>query len=470
MQEYTSVSEFLESTDFKKLYKKRLVDSKIHSLLNKFGAVEIAGPKWCGKTWTASYFAKSVDSLAQSDIYQLAQTDANLVLEGARPHLIDEWQLIPQIWDSVRMRIDANANMAGQFLLTGSAFPKNLEQIHHSGTGRIAHVSMYPMALSEFYDTCGGISLKSLFDGKFKPMRKNTTLEDIAHWCCLGGWPSLLSRESSIAFSKKGDEHHAQSSVQGYAANKGAAQKSAAQESVALEYLENIINNDFVRLKKSPDTESALLKALSANLAQAPTYETLSKDMQLGDRDKHFARATIDEYIAETKRLFLLQDLGGWEPPLRSKKRVRIRPKRYFVDPSLPAAILGATPATLKKDMQTLGLLFESLCYRDLVVYMSTFEGIFNRLHYYRDDTGLEVDFVLELSDGRWGAFEAKLSDTKIDDKAIKRLLRFKKKVTSNPKGNVQEPSFLGFLVGKSQAAYMREDDICVIPISCLEP
>ena len=441
MQAYTSVSEFLTSADFRNLYKKRLIDRKIEQLLHKFGAVEITGPKWCGKTWSASYYAKSVDSLAQNETFQLAQTDTNLILEGEQPHLIDEWQLLPQIWDNVRMHIDANANIAGQFLLTGSSFPKDLSSIHHTGTGRIAHVSMYPMALSEFYDACGGVSLQALFDGKFKAMRKNTSLENIAQWCCLGGWPSLLPQ--------KDDEYPTQS--------------------VASEYIESIVKNDFVRLKKNPYTEQTLLQALSANLAQSPTYETLAKDMKMENEDKNFTRKTINEYINETKRLFLLQDLNGWEPPLRSKKRIRTRPKHYFIDPSLPAAILGATPTALKRDMQTLGLLFESLCFRDLTIYLSTLDGIFNHLYYYRDDTDLEVDFVLELSDGRWGAFEAKLSDTKVDEKSIKRLMRFKKKITDNPRGQVQEPSFLGFLVGKGQAAYMRDDGICVIPIACLQ-
>lgn len=204
------------------------------------------------------------------------------------------------------------------------------------------------------------------------------------------------------------------------------------------------------------------------NVAQAPTYETLAKDMTYGDEDRSPSIPTIKTYLEELKRLYLVTNLEGWAPPLRSKARVRTKPKRYFIDPSLAAALIGASPRTMLRDTQTLGDLFETMCMRDLNVYMSAISGADNRVMYYRDDKGLEVDVILELTDGRWGAFEIKLSDLKANDDAAAKLLAFKQKICGNPRAQVREPEFLAFLVGRGDIAYRRNDGIFVIPIATL--
>ena len=421
-------------------YRPRVVDGRLDTLLHAFGAVEVVGPKWCGKTWTALAHARSADRLDDGATLAAAQADPRLVLDGEEPHLVDEWQEAPGVWDAVRRHVDDNANRRGQLILTGSSQPKDVDRqrIRHSGTGRIAQVRMWPMSLAESGDSTGAVSLAGLFDGEFRPSRRATGVEDIARWCCRGGWPSNLGLADEFALE------------------------------TPAEYIRSILGVSIPRLGKNPETARALMRALAMNVAQAPTYLTLARDMAYGDEGRAPVAETVKSYLEELKRLYLITDLEGWAPPLRAKARVRTKPKRYFVDPSLAAAMIGASPATLRKDTQTLGDLFETLCLRDLQVYMSVMAGVANHVMYYRDDKGLEVDVVLELADGRWGAFEIKLSDLKVTDVTAGRLLEFRDKVCGNPAARVREPEFLGFLVGRGEIAYRRDDGLLVIPVATL--
>ncbi|NMM94777.1 ATPase AAA [Bifidobacterium sp. DSM 109957] len=382
--------------------------------------------------------AHSVDRLDEEATLEAAQTDPSLVLEGEEPHLVDEWQEVPGVWDAARRHVDDNANRKGQLILTGSSKPKDEDKIRHSGTGRIAQLRMWPMSLAESGDSTGAVSLAKLFDGDFEPTRRKTEVEDIARWCCRGGWPSNLGVEDEFALETPS------------------------------EYVRSVLDVSIPKSGKSPETARALMRALAMNVAQAPTYGTLARDMAYGDEGRVPADETVKSYMEELKKLYLLNDLEGWAPPLRAKTRVRTKPKRYFVDPSLAAAMIGASPATLMRDTQTLGDLFETLCMRDLHVYMSSMPGATSRVMYYRDDKGLEVDVILELADGRWGALEIKLSDLKATDVAADKLKTFVKKVCGNPLAQVREPEFLGFLVGRGDIAYRRNDGILVIPIATL--
>ena len=186
-------------------YRSRVVDSRLSKLLKAFGAVEIVGPKWCGKTWTALSRSRSVDRLDDVAVFAAAQTDPVLVLMGEEPHLVDEWQDVPQIWDAARRHIDDNANRKGQLILTGSAIPKDRDAIHHSGTGRIARLRMWPMSLAESGESTGAVSLSDLFEGKFEPAECNTSIEDIARWCCRGGWPANLELDDEFALEIPGE-------------------------------------------------------------------------------------------------------------------------------------------------------------------------------------------------------------------------------------------------------------------------
>lgn len=298
----------------------------------------------------------------------------------------------------------------GMLILTGSAIPKDRDAIHHSGTGRIARLRMWPMSLAESGESTGAVSLSDLFEGRFEPAECNTSIEDIARWCCRGGWPANLELDDEFALEIPG------------------------------EYIASVLDISVPKMKKNPETARALMRALAVNISQAPKYATLAADMAYGDERREPDTQTVKSYLEMFKDLYLLTDLEGWEPPLRAKSRVRTKPKRYFVDPSLPAAVLGAAPNTLMRDTQTLGDLFETLCIRDLNVYLSAMPGAGNRIAYYRDDKGLEVDVIIELSDGRWGAIEIKLSDLKVNDDNADKLKSFRNKICRQSHGSGPRP------------------------------
>ena len=432
----------MESAETEKLtpagYLPRVIDGRLEKMLKSFGGVEITGAKWCGKTWTALAHAASFDTLVSEPTRLAALTDPMLVLEGAEPHLVDEWQEVPSIWDAARNRIDTNANRKGQIILTGSCQPKD-ERIHHSGTGRIARLRMRPMSLYETGDSNGTVSLKGLFDGVFNPTRNKTEVADIARWCCRGGWPSVLGMDDEFALE------------------------------TPVEYINSVLEVSIPKLEKTPETARRLMKALAMNVSQAVTYETLAKDMGYGEEETPH-RVTVESYLEALERLFIIEDLKGWEPPLRAKTRVRTKPKRYFVDPSLAAALIGATPSNLLRDTQTLGCLFEQLCVRDLRVYLSSLGGVGNRMGYYRDEKGLEADVVIELGDGRWGAIEIKLSEDALSDEVSAKRLRLKEKISGNAAARNRPPEFLAIVVGKGDLAYRRKDGVLVVPITTLAP
>ncbi len=420
-------------------YKPRLVENRLSSLMEAFGCVEITGPKWCGKTWMAMSKCESMTPLDSATEREAAELDASLALVGKTPHLVDEWQEVPSVWDAVRRYVDASGNKRGSLLLTGSTALKKdrRSEVRHSGTGRIARLEMSPMTLCESGDAKPKISLLDLLNGmEFEAIRKETSLMDVARWCCRGGWPANLGLKDEIAFE------------------------------TASQYIQSVVDVNIVDEKKSPETAMALLKALSMNASQAATLKTLGKDMGFGENATDVD--TIKSYIDLFIRLKIIVNVPGWGPPMRSKLRVRTKPKRYFCDPSLPSALLDAKPERLLKDGQTLGLLFENLVLRDLQVFLSTYSGVGNKISYYRDDRGLEVDFIVEKGDV-WGAIEVKLSDTKADEGA-KNLLKLKDKVERNSASQVSLPSFLAVVVGRGSLAYTRPDGVSVIPIALLGP
>lgn len=424
-------------------YLPRIIDERLDFLLDAFGAVEITGSKWCGKTWTGLAHACSATHLDSSIVLARAEEAPETALAGAEPHLIDEWQEMPAIWDEVRRTVDERANIPGQFILTGSTRLKiesNKEkahrEVHHSGAGRIKRVSMWPMTLAEEKLSSGAVSISGLFSRTFKEAECDTRLTDIAEWCCRGGWP----------------------------ANVGKPYELAAETAVS--HLESLYDVSIPRMGLNPNTASELVTALALNLAQAATFSTLAKDMARGDKNRSPARTTIERYLDALQRLFVIYEISGWSAPLRSKARARIKPKRYFVDPSLAAVALHATPSRLMEDMQTLGNLFETLVMRDLCAFVSTYSGIDNEVRYYRDQAGLEVDAIIEKN-GEWAALEIKLSEAKVDA-AANSLLRLKAKALENPMARIGEPAFLAVIVGSGSIAYKRKDGVYVIPVATL--
>lgn len=422
-------------------YLLRVVDEQVERYLNIFGAVEISGTKWCGKTWTALQHGASV-SFVDDDL-EIARADPSLMTLGDRPHVIDEWQLVPHIWDTVRRSVDRERGLRGGWILTGSSTPishggqDNVPS--HSGAGRIGRVRMRPMTLSESGDSTKAVSLAGLFNGDFEPCIAPDDTQELVRLCCRGGWPEAIEMDVSQA------------------------------QILAREYLRLFFTESVPKAGKDGDIAGRLVASLARNLGQAATYTTIIRDMYGEDEGPSvISQETVASYLSLLKSAYLVEEISGWVPPARSRKRLAVKPKRYLADPSLAAAQLGMGPDSLFSDWQTFGLLFESLCMRDLAVYAQALPNVgFEPVRYYRDDTGLEVDAIIELADGRWAAIECKVSEDKVPE-AVENLLRLRKKLCKNPHTRVREPEFLAVVTGISKYARQTSEGVYVLPIRCL--
>ncbi len=417
-------------------YLPRIADKLLRERLEASGAVLIEGPKWCGKTWTATQISKSQlylqDPDKQASYLRAADTKPSLLLKGETPRLLDEWQTTPVLWDAVRFAVDQRGE-AGQFILTGSAVPKD-DVVQHTGTGRISRMMMRPMSLFESQESNGSVSLKDLFDGTTEiDSFSQLTIEQIAFAIVRGGWPASI----------------------------GATEKNALRH--AIDYVEAIINTDVSRvdgIERNPARVRALLRSLSRNISTLATIKTIHDDIAMGGGDERVSEKTISQYLNALSRIFVTEDLPAWNPALRSKTAVRTSPKRQFIDPSIAGAVLRLTPERLLDDFHYFGFLFESLCDRDLRVYAEAIDG---QVFHYRDASGLESDAVVCLNDGRWAAVEVKLGAREIEE-AAKHLVMLREKVDAD---KMREPSFLMILTG-TEIAYRRDDGVFVVPLGCL--
>jgi predicted AAA+ superfamily ATPase len=401
--------------------------------LSAVGAVVIEGPKACGKTATARQVAASevlldVDTNARRAI----AVDPSLVLEGPIPRLLDEWQLEPAIWNHIRRTID-DRSMPGQFILTGSAVPAD-DLTRHTGAGRITRLRMRPMSLFETGQSTGAISLADLLEGDFQSSPDpGSTVADLAREIAVGGWPGLRGRAVGDALLAVRD------------------------------YLEEIARVDIGRVEErrhDPARVIRLFVSLARNVATQAAATTLARDT--GGNEASLKDDTVREYLDALERLMVVEDQPAWGPHLRSRHRLRLAPKRHFVDPSLAVAALRATPDRLLGDLKSLGFLFESLVVRDLRIYAQASGALVSQ---YRDDGGLEVDAIVEAADGRWMAFEVKLGQGQVDQAAAS-LSRFSERVDAASSGS---PALLGVIVA-SGYGYRREDGVAVIPIGALGP
>lgn len=422
-----------------KKYLPRVIDEKLEFYLSTFGAVCLEGPKWCGKTWTASHHSASSISLGDPSggfmNKQLAESEPALVLAGKQPRLIDEWQEVPPLWDAVRYAVDTNGSK-GQYILTGSATPQR-KGILHSGTGRIARLRMRPMSLYESGYSSGQVSLKALCEGSISPvMTGEVSLKQVIEWIVRGGWPGSL----------------------------GLSMKQAAE--VPREYLRNALENDIDRMdsvKRDNAKMRRLLQSLARHESTTASNSKLVQDIK-EETDDTLDRETVAEYLGVFERLFLIENQPAYASNLRSGVRLKQSPKRHLADPSLACALLQATPEMLLGDLNTLGFLFEALCERDLSIYAESFGA---RLFHYQDYSNREVDAVIELPDGRWCAFEIKLGAQQID-KAAASLVALRDSLAVQP--DAKAPSVLGVICGLTHAAYQRPDGVFVFPISALKP
>ena len=422
-------------------YLPRVVDPEIQELLRIYGAVEITGTKWCGKTWTARHHGSSIIYLDVANNRQRAEAAPESILQGLSPRVIDEWQTVASLWDTVRHSVDERSPQRGLYILTGSSTPPH-DINRHTGVGRIGRVHMMPMTLYESERPSFTVSLTGLFAGEFSPGYNPMNLQTMTNLICRGGWPGTIGFDADSALRISRDNVEATLTISAPAHG------------------------------KDTGTARRLLTSISRNLGQAVTHKTLLTDMY-GAEDNpedYVTAASIASYLDFLSSMFVLLPISGWMPPARSPKRFRTKPRYYLTDPSLAVAILGMNATALIEDFQTLGLLFENLVIRDLSVFARALpHSTPNPVHYYHDDSGLEVDAIIETADGAWAACEIKLGENKVDTAAAN-LLRFEKKVTSNANARVKAPSFLAVIVGLGDTAYRRNDGVYVIPIHCLAP
>lgn len=417
-------------------YKPRIMDEQVTTYLSTFGAVCIEGPKWCGKTWTSRYHSKSEIFIGNPEgnfsNRRLAEMSPSLILQGESSRLIDEWQEVPSIWDAVRFEVDSRGKK-GQFILTGSATP-NQKGILHSGAGRIALLRMRPMTLFEAGRSLGVVSLQDLCKGEISPvLTGEVNLVDLIDNIIRGGWPG----------------------------NQDLPLKQAAL--VPIEYIDTVLKNDVQKLddiERNVDKIKLLLRSLARNESTTASIRTLTNDI-MAHEDGSIDRDTVPVYLDILSRLFLIENQPPFSEKLRSSTRIKQFKKRHFADPSLAAALLGATPEMLVRDLETLGFLFEALCARDLRVYAESFGA---KLYHYQDYEGKEIDAVIELQDGTWCAFEIKLGANQIDEAAHNLLT-----LSDVIRAEGGRPPFICCVIsGLSNAAYQREDGVFVVPITAL--
>lgn len=422
-------------------YLPRIADGQIERYLKAFGAVEIAGTKWCGKTWSALMHGASVSYVDES--LDLARADPSMMLMGDRPHVIDEWQRVPAIWDCVRHEVDRARGTRGAFILTGSSTPATLQGEQgpaHSGAGRIGRVRMSPMSLFESGESTGQVSLSGLFAGEFTPCVAERDTMGLVEAACRGGWPEAVGMDVSSA------------------------------QLIAREYVTAALGVSIPALGLDPDIARRIASSLARNLGQSATYKTIITDM-FGAEENPLS--VIDEgrvraYLDALKGMYIVEDVPGWAPPARDRKRFATKPKRYLADPSLACALLGMSPAALLADWQTFGLVFENMAVRDLSVYARALDLLDDvPVRYYRDDSGVEADAIVQLADGRWAAFEFKVSEDKVE-KGVASLERMRRKVCENPRSQTRPPEFMAVITGVGEYAREVAEGIVVVPLRLL--
>ena len=432
-------------------YKKRIADQILADKLESSGAVLIEGPKYCGKTTLAKQQAGSVLSMADPDTLAqnlaLARTNISRLLVGKTPRLIDEWQIAPQFWDAVRNEVD-NRDDDGQFMLTGSAVPPkpqkdengNLieeEQIHHTGTGRISRLKLRTMTLWESEDSTGMVSLGELFkNSDYVDGESHIDLERLAYLTCRGGWPKAVLRKS---------------------------EKAALAQ--AFDYFDSVVSTDIKRVddvERDEEMAKRIMRSYARNQASQATAGTILADIK-NNGDELLSDSTVYSYIKALKEIFVIEDSVAWNPNLRSKTAIRTSDTRYFTDPSIATAALGLGPNDLINDLNTFGLIFETLAVRDLRVYAESLNG---KVYHYRDKNNLECDAVVHLRNGSYGLIEIKLGGADLINDGAESLKTLSDKIDTT---KMKKPSFLMVLTGIGDYAYKRpKDGVLVVPIGCL--
>lgn len=431
----------------KKPYINRLFDKELEFYLKSVGAIQIVGPKWCGKSRTAERYAKSIIDLlddSKKDQYiSLAMNAPEVLLNsGKKPILIDEWQVISFIWNSIKREVDKTGEF-GQYILTGSVTDNTINDglsgdIHekHTGTGRIIKKKMRTLSLFESGDSIGSVSLNDLKNNIFYPSICNNSISDYSYFICRGGWPLAINDDKDIALQQ------------------------------AKSFYDGLVNEDIfslrdLPLRKDPSRSKKLLRAYARSISTQESNESIKEDLiELGD---DFSKEVFAKYMLALQRLYVIEELEAWNPNLRSKTAIRAKNTRHFVDPSIATAALNITPSSMFADMRTFGLLFESLAIRDLRIYCDSINA---NVYHYRDKADREADAVIEFEDGSWALVEVKLSNQEEISKASEKLLKLSNDIDikEHPK-----PAFL-MVITAQNVAMQDENGVYIVPLGCLKP
>lgn len=420
-------------------YRPRIADKLLERKLKGKGAVVVEGAKWCGKTTTAEQLCKSVLYMSEPEKraqnQQLAILNPKLLLKGEKPRLIDEWQIAPQLWDAIRLESDHSPNL-GLFILTGSCVPADMSEVIHSGTGRMGWLRMRPMSLWESGESSGDVSIKSIFDGETDISGvSQMDLERIAYVTCRGGWPLAIDMDDEIALDQ------------------------------AFDYVEAVEKRDIQNydgVDRDPSRVHRLMRSYSRLQGSQAPVTAIVDDLK-GNEGESFDSDTVSSYIKALKGIFVIEDVEAWNPNLRSKTAIRTSDTRYFTDPSIATASLGVGPLDLLSDLNTFGLIFETLCIRDLRVYAEAING---KVYHYLDKNGLECDAVVHLRDGRYGLIEIKLGGENLIEQGANTLKTLSGKIDTT---KMKKPSFLMVLTATGDYAYRRADGVLVVPIGTLK-
>ncbi|MBR5983549.1 MAG: ATP-binding protein [Bacteroidales bacterium] len=420
-------------------YRHRIADYMLAERLRRKGAVLVEGPKWCGKTTTAAQQAKSVlymaDPMTRQQNLQAAKVNVQHLLKGDNPRLIDEWQIAPSLWDSVRFEVDQRGGY-GHFILTGSSVPPSMDDIFHSGTGRFSKLKMRTMSLYESQDSSGEVSFRDLFENPQSSLNggSNIDINRLAFLICRGGWPGALDLKEKDALAQ------------------------------AYDYYDLVCDSDISRVdnvERNPQRVRLLMRSYARHQGTMATIGTILADMKANEATS-LSDNTVYDYINALKKIFVIEDMPAWNPNLRSKTALRTSDNRYFIDSAIATSALGASPNDLINDLNTMGLLFETLAVRDLRVYADALDG---QVFHYRDKKGLECDAILHLRNGSYGLIEIKLGGDDLIEEGANSLKKLADEIDTT---RMKSPSFMMVLTGVGDFPYRRDDGVMVVPIGCL--
>lgn len=424
------------------IYRPRIADKMLADRLRRKGAILVEGPKWCGKTTTAEQQAASVlymaNPMTMRQNIQAAKLNVQQLLTGEAPRLIDEWQIAPSLWDSIRFEVDHRGGF-GHFILTGSSVPPSTDEIFHSGTGRFAKLKMRTMSLYESGDSTGNVSLSDLFKNDTQNIltgNANLDINRLAYLICRGGWPGSLEMEEQDALAS------------------------------AFDYYDVVCDSDISRvdnIARDPQRVRLLMRSYARHQGTMATVGTILDDLKANE-ESNLSDNTIYDYIKALKKIFVIEDMPAWNPNLRSKTAIRTSDNRYFIDPSIATAALGIGPNDLINDLETMGLMFETMAIRDLRVYADAMDG---QVYHYRDKAGLECDAIVHLRDGSYGLIEIKLGGDKLIEDGAKNLKNLHDNIDTT---HMKSPAFMMILTGVGDFPYLRDDGVFVVPIGCLKP